>query len=202
MKRVITIFSILIAIHHDGFSQVSLKSYCPTTTAQDGATCASYAPTTYTAMSIMYNYRDGYTEGMPNFYVFSEGFVASRIKRMKSFFGRAFNKCGRNVVVTDALNTLANPGTVLKRYFPEKCDCGKQKTTEVGNTFTLYKISSWKVIGTDTSNTAAHISDIIKCLDNFKPVVIAINQDDQFRSNSSATFSFPASYKTTTTPTM
>ncbi|MEZ5015920.1 MAG: C1 family peptidase [Flavipsychrobacter sp.] len=189
MKYTLTL--LLLTVCSLSFGQVSLKEYCPDDQSQYRATCASYAPT-YTAFSIAYNKQNGYNKAHENFTVFSEGFVASKIKSDKPFTGRIFNKCGKNVIAQDALNVLKDHGTVLKKDFREGCACSKQKKLLASNT-KRYKIKDWKEI--TSSDETTHIDNITQSLDNGSPVIITILQEPFFLDNKAREVTFPQGHE-------
>jgi C1A family cysteine protease len=178
------------------FSQdsVSLRRFCPTKIGQEGGLCFAYAPV-YTALSIETNIKNNESDENSNsFEVFSYGFVASKVKKDKSVFGRIFNKCGRNGTVDLALGILLNTGTVLFSDFPEKCDCGKVNYFIQGAE--KYKIRDTAIIGDANMEAETHIEHIKKALKKNKPVIITVFQE-KFFYNSKGKFSvdFPTSYE-------
>jgi len=174
-------------------NNISLKTFCPTKQEQEGALCFAYA-TTYTALSIEYNIREDKTdENQKNFNAFSYGFVASKVKKNKPFFGRLFNRCGRNATAKLALEVLQNSGTVPFQDFQEKCDCSK--TDRVADSAKRYKISKFNTIGNITIADSLHIQKIKHELSNKKPVITTILQESFFyKSNGVKDVTFPGSY--------
>jgi hypothetical protein len=173
---------------------VSLKEYCPTKLGQKGALCFAYAPV-YTALSIAHNVADNQTdEALPTFHVFSYGFVASKVKKDKSFFGRLFNRCGRNATVDLAFGVLLQTGTVPFNTFPQKCDCGK--VNDLLQASQLYKIKDTTILGDETTKSAIHIQRIKAALKQKQPVVTAIVQETFFYNNKgNYSITFPANYQ-------
>jgi hypothetical protein len=192
MKNLILLFIItpLLAFSQDS---VSLFKYCPKKLGQEGALCFAYAPV-YTALSIEHNVLNNQTdENSPDFKVFSYGFVASKVKKDKSIFGRAFNKCGRNATVDLALGVLLKTGTVPFSVFSENCDC--EKVDDLIQAAGQFKIRDTTIIGDENINIDTHIKNIKEALKQNKPVVIAIFQETFFYNNKNYILQFPHNYK-------
>jgi C1A family cysteine protease len=188
MKHTVITALLLIAASAAN-AQVSLREYCPNKQFQYKATCASYAPA-YIALSTQYNAKDGYKVGDANFHVFSDGFVASKMKAQKSGANRVFNKCGKYVTSETAMNTLKNTGTTTEKVFPHDCDCAKMNKAE--RSAQLTKIKDWKELGDNTTPAATHIQAIKSSLDNKAPVIISILQVEAFRNATTIDHAFPA----------
>lgn len=197
MKNITLIFICLFiinGINAQSTNHISLKKYCPTTQGQEGAICFAYA-TTYTALSIEHNIRENKTdEALNDFNAFSFGFVASKVKKNKPFFGRLFNKCGRNATAKLALEVLQSSGTVPFKEFKEKCDCSK--IDKVADLASKYKIKTFNTIGNTSISDSLHIKKIKYELTNRKPVITTILQESFFYNNNDINeVVFPNSYE-------
>lgn len=173
--------------------RVSLKKYCPKHEEQEGAICFAYA-TAYTALSIEHNIKNGITnENSKDFRSFSYGFVASEVKKEKSFWGKRFNRCGRNATAKMALEVLKNLGTVPFVNFQEKCAC--RKTNKFEDEAQKFRIQDYDTVGTVNLPDVIHIQNIKDKLLSKNPVITTIYQEGFFRnSNSSKTIVFPVEY--------
>jgi len=194
MKPIIFISIFFPTIIFAQIDSISLKQYCPTKLGQEGALCFAYAPV-YTALSIAHNVTNNQTDETSNaFKVFSYGFVASKVKKDKSIFGQAFNRCGRNATVDLAFGVLLQNGTVLFNEFPENCDC--KKIDKKLNDAKQYIIKDTVIIGDETTEVKSHIEKIKNALKLKKPVVIAIFQETFFYNcKNSKVLEFPLDYK-------
>ena len=174
-------------------SSISLEKYCPNDEGQKGAICFAYA-TTYSALSIEHNVKNNKVKGSDEFKTFSYGFVASKVKKNKSFWGRMFNRCGRNATAKLALDVLKENGTVIYKQFPEKCKC--KKTDRLLDEAGEFKIQSYEVVGNTEVDDAVHIESIKSRLKNKKPVITTIYQVGFFRSaNEQEDILFPDGYQ-------
>jgi hypothetical protein len=179
-----------------GYSQgsISLEPYCPKKAGQYNATCFAYA-TTYTALSIMYNVKNQVTdEASPGFVVFSDGFVASKIKKDKRGFNRVFNRCGKYATADKALGVLLEHGTVLKKDFPDGCNAAA--VDGFMERAARYKIRDTVNISKSSLSDQEYIAAIIEALKKQQPVVTAIFQDELLRANTSPEFDIPDTHST------
>lgn len=191
LTALLLLFSILFLNAQTG--RVSLKEYCPKKEGQKGAICFAYA-TTYTALSIEHNIRNGITnENSPEFKSYSYGFVASEVKKGKSFWGKRFNRCGRNATAKMAMEVLKDFGTVPFMDFQNKCACGK--TNRFENAAQEFRIQDYETVGVADEQDEVHIQKIKDKLLRKKPVITTIYQEGFFRnSNGSKTIVFPDGY--------
>lgn len=192
MKTLTTILFVLISVVIFGQDSISLKKYCPTQLGQEGALCFAYAPV-YTALSIEHNVTNNQiNEKSPGFKVFSYGFVASKVKKDKSFLKKLFNRCGRNGTADLALDVLLKTGTVEYKDFPEKCDC--EKVDNLISKAEKYKIQKVVNISGESITKVAHIKGIKDALIRRKPVIITIFQETFFYKNNNEIMNFPRDY--------
>lgn len=191
--KIFILFLLPLTILNAQETKISLEKYCPTKTGQEGALCFAYA-TTYTALSIEHNVKENNTdEASENFKSFSYGFVASKVKKNKSFIGRLFNRCGRNATAKLALEVLKENGTVSYSEFPEKCEC--KKTDEMMDKANVNKIKDYHII--EEPNENKYIKKIKNNLLNKKPIITTIYQEDFFGSrsnNGKESITFPGDY--------
>lgn len=196
MRKILLAIFIIgsISIVNGQVTEITLKDFCPKAEGQEGAICFAYA-TTYTALSIEYNVKENNTdEKSTNFKSFSYGFVASKVKKNKSFWGRQFNKCGRNATAKLALGVLEKTGTVPFNDFKETCSC--KKTDKVLEKAKKYKIKSFNSIGDSKMLDTEHVEKIKQNLAKQKPVVTTIFQESFFyNSNGKVDISFPSEYQ-------
>lgn len=193
VRLIIAVLACIIFNRIDLIAQsVSLEAYCPKKNGQYLSTCFAYAPV-YTALSIMHNVRAGADdESKANFKVLSDGFVASKVKQEKGFFGRMFNKCGRYATVDLALGVLLKTGTVLKSDFPDGCATGEiSKHIESAKT---YRIKDTVLLGDEKIASVKHIEAIKSSLRDRSPVIIALFQEDFFHNNTKYELNFPDNY--------
>lgn len=162
---------LLVALANSSGAQdkISLKQYCPFAVGQYRATCFAYATT------------------------YSDGFVASKIKRDKSLTGRMFNKCGKYATSEKALIVLRETGTVLKSDFSEGCKASGVK--KYLNAAAQYRIKGYTIIGNNETNDTEHIRLIKSALKDSVPVILAIYQEGFFAANKQNTMSFPDGYE-------